>query len=315
MGKFLLIAFIVVCLFLIYRNNKRKRLETDYETENPINTSNFTFEKAIEGCCVAVTKISELDQKIEDIDNIMRTNQNANGGWVNVLNILLKSGVYKENENYPESEKNKKYRIYYHRLLVFRTLAPLFGLSGLIAIIAWWLPIILISLAVIYLLMALPSRAMRKERKKYPWRFNVQPLGSQMYILQQDFNDSLEETHRLYYDLYLPCKRKTNELIIDKKNRENDSYKVYKEVAKYESYMQNCTPMQRIRNLQTELQKKEIQRAIKVTAIFTVATVAVTAGFMSMLNNAGKDMFTGGPKYDEKWINLETGEKYDYDPR
>ena len=312
MGTFLLIALVGIGGFLIYRYYKRKRLETVYETENHINTMNFTFEKAVEGCVVAVTKISELDEKIGSIDEVMRNNQNVNGSWSNLLNRLLKSGFYKENNNYPESEENRKYRIFYDRFLFFIILIPLAPLVGLFI---WWLSLILCVLVSIYIFMAFPPRAIRKERKIYPWHFNVQPLGSQMYILQQDFNDALEETHRLFYDLYLPCKRKADELIVDSKNRERDSYKAYQEIVKYESYMQNCTPMQRIRNLQTELQKRDIRRAIKITTVFTIATVAVTAGFVSMLNNAGKEMFTGGPQYRDKWIDTATGEKFDYDPR
>jgi len=186
----------------------------------------------------------------------------------------------------------------------------------IISLFPWQLSLILvlisIGLLIIKAIKVIPPKAIRKEQKMYPWRFNPQPLGSQMYILQQEGNDVYEKTHRIYYDLYLPCKRKADELIVDSKNRESEYYKVYLEVSKYETYMYNCTPKQRIK----KAQKESWMRDVKIAAtIATVATVAVTAGFMSMLNNAGKDMFTGGPKYRDKWIDRETGEKYDYDPR
>ena len=311
MGTLLFITFVGIGGFLIYLYYKSKKLETSYETENPINTQNMTFKKAVEGCCVALIQISELDEKIASIDEIMRKNQNINGSWGNLLSIIFASGVYKKNKKYTDSEKNKKYRIYYRRLLISMIFSPIIFLFA--SFTPLWLSLVLIGIVLVYLLSALPSSIIRKERKMFPWRYNVQPIGSQMYILQQDFNDALEKTHRLYYDLYLPCKHKADELKVDSMNRESEHYSTYQEVLKYESYMQNCTPMQRIRKLETELKRKEMRRVIKITTVFAVATVAVTAGFISMLNSAGTNMFqsTG---YDEKWTDLETHKEYDHNP-
>ena len=317
MGTLLLLLFVGIGIYFIYRHYKGKT-EIAYESENYVDTQSFTFKQAIEGCCVAVTQIRELDEEYKSIDEIMRKKQKANGSWNNLLNLLLKKDVYKENINYPESEKNRKYRIYFRYLLlldVLVSLSPLI-LMIIISLFPWQLSLILvlisIGLLIIKAIKVIPPKAIRKEQKMYPWRFNPQPLGSQMYILQQEGNDVYEKTHRIYYDLYLPCKRKADELIVDSKNRESEYYKVYLEVSKYETYMYNCTPKQRIK----KAQKESWMRDVKIAAtIATVATVAVTAGFMSMLNNAGKDMFTGGPKYRDKWIDRETGEKYDYDPR
>ena len=135
-----------------------------------------------------------------------------------------------------------------------------------------------------------------------------------MYILQEGFNNALEKTHRLYYDVYLPCKRKADELIIDKNNRESELYKGYQDVAKLDSYMRKCTPNQRIEALKKQKQKKDMQFALKIAAVTTVVMVGAVAAFTGMVNNAGKDIGSGY-KWKETWRNMETGEEFDSDPR
>jgi hypothetical protein len=165
-----------------------------------------------------------------------------------------------------------------------------------------------------YIFSVLPPKVIRKERKTHPWHFNVQPLGSPMYILQEDFNNALEETHRLYYDVYLPCKRKADELIIDKNNREGELYKGYQDIVKLDACMRKCTPNQRIEALKKQIQKKDMQFALKVAGITTVVMVGAVAAFSGMVNNAGKDIGSGS-KWKETWKNMETGEEFSSDPR
>ena len=314
MGTLLFLAIIGGIIYLVYRNKKSKR-ENTYESENPVDTRDFTFEKAVEGCCVAVTQISELDKEWYRLDEAMKQKQNTPGSWVNLLNFFLKQGAYKENLSFTESAKQAKARSYYRNMMIFNVAAPIGALilSALTGVLPWWLALIVGIGAIVLVIVKvfIPDKEIKEERKHYPWRFNVQPLGSQMYILQQDCNDNLEKTHRLYYDLYLPCKRKADELMVDSRNRVGEYYKLYQEASRCETEMYNCTPMQRIKKFQNQRLMKDVKIA---TTIAAVTTIAVTAGFVSMLNNAGKDMFTGGLKYSGRWKDLETGKIYDHNP-
>jgi len=293
--------------FLLYRYYKRKksqRLEIAFETENPINTQDFTFEKAVEECHAAISQISELNEKFEEIDKIVRAKQNVNGGWINMLNYFFKKGAYKENKNYPESEKNKEFRVFYKksnrftRLLLLLLLSSMPLCSGVtFEIFLAWIVIpwfILLGLIVYKNYMTFKTfKAVRKECKMYPWRFIVLPLGSQMYIFQEEGNDIFEKIHRAYYDVYLPCKRKADELVRNYRSREDEYYKAYMEFSKCDIDIYACTPWQRIKKLQKELHMKNIKRAVAITS---VVTVAVTAGFTSMASNAAKDVGMPGKK-------------------
>ena len=318
MGNTFIIILIGVGVFFIYRYFSRKRLGNIYETESPIDTQDFTFEKAVEGCCVAVAQISELDTKLKEVDEIILRVQNPNEHpWSYMLKKHLGIGIYKKNENYPESEKNREYRLYnqkiefYYPLGVF-IVPSIIALPGLLFPIMFTLASIVFALGMsAYLIIIFfPFNEIGKDRKRRPWLFNTQPIGSQRYILQQEFNDALEETHRIYYDLYLPCKRKADELIIyNSNNRDSEYYNAYREVVKYEADIYNCTPKQRIR----KFQEKRMNNNIKIATILTVATVAATGIFMGMINRGGKDMFKF-PQNREKWIDKESGKEYDHNP-
>jgi len=310
------LAIVGSIIYLVYQN-KQGKSENIYESENPVDTRNFTFEKAVEGCCVSVTQIKELDNEWDRVDDAMRQKQNAPGRWTNMLNFFFKKGAYKENLNFTESEKQTKARSYYRNMMIFNVAAPIIVtpialiLSALIIVLPLWLALIVGIGAIVFVIVKvfIPDKEIKKERKHYPWRFNVQPLGSQMYILQQDANDNLEKTHRFYYDLYLPCKRKADELMADTRNRDGEYYKLYQEVARCETEMYNCTPMQRIKKFQRKLLMKNVKI---VAAVATIATVAVTAGFVSMLNNAGKDIGYS-PKSTARYRDSDSGNLYDED--
>jgi hypothetical protein len=318
------IGVFLICRFL-YKKYKHNQITKVYESENPIDTRGFSFDKAVEGCCVAIDQILQLDKEIETIFTKIETKKkNASGKFGDMLNRFLKSDVYKENNNYPESEKNRKYRIYHRKILVGATLIAFIPMilmilsmilssmggrnSQFMNIFAFWIILIVVGYMVyaVYLTVTLP-REIKREFKLFPWRFNVLPLGSQMYILREQWFGAFEKTHRLYYDLYLPCKRKADELIVDNKNRTSEHYKAYQELSLYESDIYNCTPIIRIRKHDKEIRRKQAQVYGAVLGIVAITGAAV---FLSALSNAGKDL----GKYSKsgtRYLNSDTGNLYD----
>jgi len=252
--------------------------EKFYESYNPIDTRDFSFEQAVEGCCFAVTEFLKLEEEFLKIDGVLK----AKGENLNKLpNPYYKDPDYEPNLSYPESEENKLYRKYHKE----KILTPI--------------PIIW------------PPRRIREKVKLFPWHFNPHPVGSPIYLLRNQCNAISDKMHHLYYDLYLPCKNKADELICEPKNREGEYFNVYIEIGAYKSAMYNRTPMQRI------FREKDRQRLddFKITAaVAGIVTVGTVAAFSSMLHKAGKGMFQstqGGTKFR----NIETGEEFDYDPR
>jgi len=100
MGILLLIILIVI-IVIVYRHHSRKRLKNIYETENPINTQDFTFEKAVDGCCVAIMQISELDTKFKETEKTMIGHQNANGKSSNLRSWIFEKGTGREYDHNP----------------------------------------------------------------------------------------------------------------------------------------------------------------------------------------------------------------------
>lgn len=300
-----------------------------YENENPINTKNFTFEQAVGGCYSAAEQILKLNEKIDVIDDIIKAkkiNMKANGtnGIKNIAlgsaaneeSILKGEGVNpndcKANKNYPENEvetiirktNKRRLKIFIWSCVIAITLILLnlhffiellqtkkegymvgFVFLGVVSIL-------IISGIIAFSLSKLPKK-ISKELKTHPWRFNFLPLGSPMYLLQKDFNNILEEIHRAYYNTYLPCKRKAEELIY--LNRDNELYKCYHEIIMLDSHLLNCTPHERLVNHGKKIWK-EIGRN---TLIIGGVALAATAAFAGMVNNAGKDIGRGGGhRYD-----------------
>ena len=326
----IIIIIIGYFAFRYYKKTKEKRVDHIYEKENPIDTRDFTFEQSVEGCCATVKRICELDEKMDKIDKTMREMQNSMGQWERLRDFRSERGYYKKNDNYPESEKNKQYRAYFRKANFLPWwFIPLFVMPPILTPIILsttsnkWLMFILVGILVLVIVLVIvfflidlfkSYQVIKEERKIYPWHFNLYHPGSPMGVFQQDFCDALEETHRLYYDLYLPCKRRADNLIADNliadsKNREGKYYNVYKDICKYDNYIQGCTPMQRLRKLKAENQRKEIRKAL----IITTGAVVITAVVIGLVNNAGKNLF---PKYKstDKWIDMNTGKVFDHNP-
>ena len=269
------------------RDKQMGRMEKFYQSENPIDTRNFTFKEAVEGSCGAALQIQKLDEKFEIISDEMKERGKSNG----VFNFIFKRRDYKENKNYPDNENDRKVRKQFRRNAIMPLFAipimfigPLYGVAFALGVSVS--SIYLICLFIFLFSTTLPSR-IRKERKKYPWRFNTQPLGSTMYLLQQDALDILEKTHRLYYDIYLPCKSKADTLISSSENRGGEYYDAYKDVSRYGTYLYKCTPKQRIK----DFQKKYLLKNVKFAAsVATIATVAFTGAAFAAFNKAGKDI-------------------------
>jgi len=210
----LIILIVGIGFYLYYLYCQHIKIVNVYESEKPIDTQKCTtFEEAVSECAAAYEKIRKLDENtLPPIDKEIRIKQNINGGWINLLNILLKRGVYTEKPDYlpSESEEDKLYRISWRRGLVCLILFPFLSLflsSG------GWFSFLLIGLYLVYLTiipLKLPSEMRNKLIKTmiyFPWRSNTQPFGSDMYILQKDFNKALDDIHRLYYEEYLPYLR------------------------------------------------------------------------------------------------------------
>ena len=287
------IGVFLICRF-IYKKYKHNKREKVYESENPIDTKNFTFEKAVESCCAAIEQILQLDKEMGSVFTKIENKKKSS----NMLNLFLNSGVYKKNKNYPESKKNRKYRISYQRILNIGAIMiiacmllpmtlPFIELknSGILPVFIILAALVGVFAYVIYLIVMVP-REIRKEFSLYPWHFNLLPLGSQMYILREQWFNACEKTQRLYYDIYLPCKRKADELV-DSKNITSNHYEAYQEILLFESDIYNCTPIIRIRKHNKEIGRKQTKVFGAIMAVAAIAGVAVLG---SALSNAGKDL-------------------------
>jgi len=283
MGEALLFfAFIGVVVYFVTKHNRKTReekeerykLENFVKSEDSVNdTRNFSFEEAVGGCYFAAEKISKLNEQINDIDEIMSKQMKTNG----IKNIV------KLNHN-PEK-------------LGERTISPFEG-NGLISKLTNELsggigehfqpnenyP----ESEKTKQLRAFPKET-KEEFRNYPWRFNLLPRGSRAYILQEKYNEKLEEIHRFYYDTFLPCKSRADILILEKSNENGDLVKDYCNIITLDKELKKCTPRERINDYRIN----QFRKIGKITLTITGATVLATTFF---LNNGGKGMFTSSSK-------------------
>jgi len=294
MGIFLLIVLLVVGFYL-FRYYQAEKLEAAYESEKPIDVNNFSFEKAVEECRKIAKVISILDGEIARKDEEIKERQNINGGWMNILNILFKMGPYKE-EKYnsePEEEKHRMYRIWWRRGLICLIFSPFFALIASFA--SGWFILLLSGLMISYLFIVpfkMPSdvrKWMINTMMKYPWRSNTQPYGSEMYELQQVFNDLLEETHHLYYDCYLPCLRKAKEL----KNPNSVCYSDFNDIKKWDKEIKKRTPMARLKKYKKDIEGKSLKRILPdsiVSVVLEIHSVSKYLKNLGVLNLLAKNL-------------------------
>ena len=99
---------------------------------------------------------------------------------------------------------------------------------------------------------------------------------------------------------------------------ENDHviYSAFEDCRKIDKAMQQCTRKARNHSIGNKAIRNLVKVGIGVAAVGAIAGIAVVTVTASLINNniGAKQMFTGGPKYNEKWIDRVTGEKFDYKP-
>jgi len=281
-GSILLIPFVgpVVLIFwfiyIIYRINVPRAY--DYKKKPDDTTRNLTFEEAVGGCYFAAQEISKLNEQINDIDEIMSKQMKTNG----IQNIvkyttgdsldLLFGTIPKEYRMLGEHYKPNKSYPESKKMQQLR---------------------------------AFPKET-KTEFKNYPWRFNLLPRGSRVYILQENYNERLEKVHRFYFETFLPCKDRADELILDKNNREGELYKDYCNIIALQEELLKCTPSQRIRDFGLN----NLKKIGKITLAIGGTALAATAIFTGMVNNAGKDIGYS-PKSTARYRDIETGNLFD----
>jgi len=296
-----------------------------YETEgNPVDTSNFTFEQAVGGCYYAAEQVAKLNEKLDNIDEIMKMKKvdcisnviSQKKEKYDVSTILIFDKILdkdkKENKNFPISEKEKKIQLAKKRMtilvMLFFLIIALYCVSdefikdkNITSLTFPFFIFVIIGMFFVMLFIREPKE-IRKERKTHPWHFNGFPIGSNLYLLQKDFNNTLEDIHRIYYDTYLPCKRKADELFYRQENRDGKLYEVYKEIVSIDQSMLNSTPVQRI----YDYQMKQFKKNMKIVLAMGGVAVAATGAFIGMANKAGKDIGRGGGHIYDPY----TGNKY-----
>ena len=258
-----------------------------YEADaQPIDTRNFTFEQAVERCYYAASQIDELNDRINKIEGIMQSKKTS--AIVNVNQAAMPSIAFNQKNNIV----NRKFENFRRSLL---------GINDDY------------KENRNYIVsendkMITKSDMTSKERETYPWRLNTLPFGSTMYILHNNFNDALEKTHHLYYEVFLPCKKRADKLAIDNENNQSEVYADYIEIVHLDTILKDYTPRQRITNLR--------KAGIKVLKTIVLATTGVALGtafaVRKTMNSAGKDMFTS-PKSNARYQSIETGNIYDED--
>jgi hypothetical protein len=317
---------IVVVSFLIYRLYQASILEDIYETEaKPIDTTDFTFEQAVGGCGYAAAKIIELDKDFHYGENEIKAMYERNMGQLGELfGTLFSIGAYKANKNYPEPPKNKSYRIFHQRCIQIISFSSIIVLLSVITPIAhtvvpavnlplgFILPMLTCCLTLLWILrlyMALPAD-IRREQRLYPWRFNIRPIGSALYLAQETFNNCQEHTHDLYYRVYLPCKRKADTLI-HSADRNSELYISYREIANANDYLQSCTPRERIKKNKRDIRNNQFKMVGKIVGIGTGVMLVATGAFIGMVNNAASD-FGSSPTTKKGYMD-DDGNLYDED--
>jgi len=91
-------------------------------------------------------------------------------------------------------------------------------------------------------------------------------------------------------------------------------YNAFLDCVKIDKHMQKCTEDELNMMIANKSLRNLVKVGLGVVAVGAIAGIAVVAVTTSMINKGGKDMFTGGPKYDEKWIDRVTGKEYDHNP-
>ena len=288
-----------ICSYFI-RKYFRRKLEIAYESERledqdlvPIYEPVYSFDEAVIECFKAIYNIYKFDEEFAKIDKEIKEKQNVNGRGMNLLNILFKSGYYKEGTGSgTERYVFRKYRIWWRRglvSLILLILSPFLGL--LLNFMSFGSSLILMALLLVYLLY-IPMKAPQKERKqmtdgmiKYPWRFNTQPFGSEMYNLWQNGLILLERTHQQYYHYYIRYFREAEDYLRRQANPQSRDMDIMKYLEGIKKEIWKRTPMNRLRKFKKECERNPLKGILPDSMISVIAEAQKTGNFISDILN------------------------------
>lgn len=308
-----IVIFVVLYKFSIYAKGgttmTNKELEIIYEKENPMATDNFTFEEAAGGCCYAAQQICELDKEYLPLADLNEKKTKQAKYFLGGSNAFVPDESYKCNE----TEDNKKFRTYMKKrpmvylvpivlLLIPFALIKFFPSYKeeitVISIIVFFGVMFVIVNAPVAFYKAILPKDIRKKYTIFPWRFNNQPYGSEMYKIQERLSENQEKTHHLYYSVFLPCKRRAEQLISGA-DFMSDIYQAYEQLVKNENLelLKQCTPHERVVQKVREKEIRLYKTAGIVTVVTSVVVVAAISHFMKVGTDGTGSIFDNKPRY------------------